>query len=215
MKRESVTLLPLVFNSSFRIPNSLFSFGGGIMSRSRSKMLALAALALTLVFAVMLTPPPQIDAADHGDAPLVAQDQACDIADFFLFLDPNDNSRVVIAATVHGFIVPNEAVNFGIFDPNVRYRFEIETTGDARPDGFVDIRFTNRNQSSTQVQVATVTLPNGRTFTANATPPNLNDTAPTPNITTDSVSGVTFFAGLVDDPFNFDITGFNRFVAAV
>jgi hypothetical protein len=29
--------------------------------------------------------------------------------------------------TVSGFIVPAEAVNFGIFDHNVRYRFELET----------------------------------------------------------------------------------------
>src|SRR5437763_1653029 len=34
-------------------------------------------------------------------------------------------------------------------------------------------------------------------------------------VTTDPASGVSFFAGLTDDPFFFDIVGFNRFVASV
>src|SRR5215204_2042392 len=73
-------------------------------------------------------------AADHGDAPFIAGDQACDIADVYFFLDPNDNTQVFIGATFRGFIASGENVNFGIFDPNVRYRFLIENTGDAVPD---------------------------------------------------------------------------------
>src|SRR4051812_29791505 len=188
------------------------------MIRSRSKKLALAALALTIVASIMLTPAPPIDAADHGDAPFVAQDQGADIADVFIFLDPNDNSKVILAVTVHGFIVPNEAVNFGVFDPNIRYRFEIEKTGDPKPDAFIDVRFSPKDAASNQAQTATVNftgIVNDRTFTAPTTVPNLNDVGPTPVVTQDSTSGVSFFAGLVDDPFNFDITGFNRFTAAV
>jgi hypothetical protein len=40
-------------------------------------------------------------------------------------------------------------------------------------------------------------------------------TAPTPTVTTDATTGISFFAGLTDDPFFFDVTGFNRFVASV
>jgi hypothetical protein len=185
------------------------------MIRSRNKRLAAGILALSLALAIVLVPASRLDAADHGDAPFVANDQGADIADVFIFLDPNDNTRIVIAVTIHGFIVPNEAVNFGIFDPNIRYRFEMDTNGDPKPEGYLDIRFTPKTQASTQAQTATINLPNGRTFTALSTVPTLNDVGPTPVITTDGVSGVTFFAGLVDDPFNFDITGFNRFTAAV
>src|SRR3982751_1844842 len=187
------------------------------MIRSRGKKLALGALALTIVASIVLTPAPPIDAADHGDAPFVAQDQAADIADVFIFLDPNDNSKIILAVTIHGFIVPNEAVNFGVFDPNVRYRFEIEKTGDPKPDAFIDVRFSPKDAASTQAQTATINftgIANDRTFTAPTTVPNLNDVGPSPTITTDSTSGISFFAGLVDDPFNFDITGFNRFTAA-
>lgn len=185
------------------------------MIRSRNKRMALGVLVLTAMLIVAFAPASRLDAADHGDAPALANDQGADIADVFIFLDPNDNSKVIIAVTIHGFIVPNEAVNFGVFDPNIRYRFELETNGDAKPDQFLDVRFTPKTAASTQQQTATINLPNGRTFTALSTTPTLADVGPSPVITNDSVSGVNFFAGLVDDPFNFDITGFNRFTAAV
>jgi hypothetical protein len=178
-------------------------------------MTALAALALTFAMVIGFTPAPPATAADHGDAPAVANDQGADIADVYIFLDPNDNSRVIFGATIHGFIVPNEMVNFGVFDENIRYRFELETTGDARPDRFIDVRFTPKNQSSSQAQIATVTLPNGATFTAPSTVPTLDPNPPNPVITRDSSSAVDFFAGVVDDPFNFDITGFSRYASPV
>jgi hypothetical protein len=66
-----------------------------------------------------------VQAADHGDAPALASDPGADIADLFFFLDPSDNTQAVLIGTVHGFIVPGEAANVAIFDPAVRYRFEI------------------------------------------------------------------------------------------
>lgn len=190
------------------------------MIRSRKRM-ALVALALTVVLSIMLTPAPTIDAADHGDAPLTAQDLGADLNDDYMFLDPNDNSKVIIIMTVHGFIVPAEASNFGIFDPSIRYRFEIENTGDAKPDAFIDVQFTPRVavNGAPQAQTATVTctgFANNRVFTAPSTnSSNTADVAPTPVITTDSTTGISFFAGLTDDPFFFDIPAFGRFVASV
>ncbi len=64
-------------------------------------------------------------AADHRDAPTLAYDAASDIADLYFFRDPTDTGKVVLIGTVAGFIVPGEASNQGIFDPVVRYRFEI------------------------------------------------------------------------------------------
>ena len=85
-----------------------------------------------------------VRAADHGDAPAVAGDQAADLADLYFFLDPNNNNKVVLIATVRGFIVPGEAVNFAIFDPNVRFRFEFENTGGVMPNFFIDVSFDRR-----------------------------------------------------------------------
>jgi hypothetical protein len=169
--------------------------------------------------AILLSPATRLNAADHGDAPLTAHDIGADLNDAYLFLDPNDNSRVIMIMTVHGFIVPGENGNFGIFDPAIRYRFEIETTGDAKPDGFIDVRFSPRVANAAgvpQAQTATINLPNGRTFTAPSTnSSNTAAAAPTPVLTTDSQSGVIFFAGLTDDPFFFDIPAFGRFNASI
>lgn len=156
-------------------------------------------------------------AADHGDAPNVAGDQDADLADVFVFLDPNDNSKLCIVGTFHGFIVPNEAVNFGVFDPATTYRFEIENTGDFKADKTIDVNFTEKVTSGATPQTATVTI-SGKpkvTFSAPTTPPSLAATAPTPVVTTDPATGIAFYAGENDDPFIFDITGFARFVASV
>jgi hypothetical protein len=188
------------------------------MHSSRTKS-ALPVLILLLSIAVILVPSTRLDAADHGDAPLTAHDLGADLNDAYMFLDPNNNSRVIMIMTVHGFIVPGENSNFGIFDPALRYRFEIETTGDARPDKFIDVRFSPRIANSAgvpQAQMATITLPNGRTFTAPSTnSSNSTDTPPAQVLTTDSQTDVIFFAGLTDDPFFFDIPAFARFNGSI
>lgn len=176
-------------------------------------------LTLAVAMALLITPAPPMDAADHGDAPLTAHDLGADLNDVYMFLDPTDNARLILIMTVHGFIVPGEASNFGIFDPALRYRFELEKTGDARSDAFIDVRFSPRVANTAgvaQPQTATVSLPNGITFTAPSTnSSNTADVAPTPVLTTEPQSGVIFFAGLTDDPFFFDIPAFGRFNASI
>ncbi len=192
-----------------------------ISPRSNNCRLALGALALTIIAAIILTPPQRLEAADHGDAPATSNDLGADINDVYIFLDPTDNTKVVMILTVHGFIVPGENGNFGIFDPALRYRFAIENTGDAKPDVFADVQFSQRLAVGgvAQAQTATISFSGfggNRTFTAPAT--NSSPTAevsPTPVITTDGPSGVGFYAGLADDPFFFDIPAFGRFVASV
>jgi hypothetical protein len=159
-------------------------------------------------------------AADHAEAPLVEADQAADIADLYAFLDPADNSKVILAFDVHGFIVPGENSNLGSFDPDVLFKFDIENTGDAVPDRSLLVRF-SKQTSRSQPQIATILLRDG------SKPPLVDFTAPTtlssntasvataPLVTTDPASGVSFFAGLTDDPFFFDIPAFNRFVGSV
>ncbi len=183
----------------------------------------LAALTAGLTFLAGL--PPGM-AADHGDAPFVSGSVPnADIGDGFLFLDPTDppgNQRLVIAMTLQGFIPAGEAVNFSVFDPLLRYRFELETTGDARPDRFITVRFSRKVTSGLTPQTATVTIEgrNGRRlarFQAPTTPSSLGNTSPVPVVTpvTTRLGPVDFFAGEVDDPFTFDIPGFARFVTSV
>ncbi len=169
----------------------------------------------SLVLATVLFPLGRIKAADHGDAPASSNDRSCDIADVYAFLDPNDNTKVILAMTVQGFIVPSEAVNFGIFDPNVGYLIDLETTGDARTDHQIEITFTEKINSAATPQTAYIGSSFFPTFSAPTTPATLNPTGPDPVITTDPNTGISFYAGLTDDPFFFDIPAFSRFVASV
>ena len=166
-----------------------------------------------------------VRAADHGDAPNLAADQGADLGDVYFFLDPNDNTKAVLIMTVHGFIAPGEAVNFAIFDEKIRYRFGLENTGDAKVDSFIDVTFSARSADPgpagkeilqiPRAQTAAIKLPNGNTFNAPVLNPSLAATPPAQTVTTDPASGVSFFAGEVDDPFFFDIPGFSRFIASV
>ncbi len=184
------------------------------MASPRKQISVIVAVAVALVSALMFTPATHIEAADHGDAPYNSSDQGIDGGDAYAFLDPADNSRVILALTSRGFIAAGENNNFGQFDPAVRYRFEIETTGDARPDRFINVTFSRRTGTLTP-QTATVELMDGQTFTAPTTPPSVcimgtANCPPAPTITDFASSNgtVRFFAGMRDDTFNFDIPGF-------
>jgi len=187
------------------------------MISKKNRNRALVALALLLALSFQLTTPPQSNASDHIDGPQLANDHASDINDMYFFLDPNNNTRVVMIMTVNPFLISSEIIGQAIFDHNLRYRFEIENTGNAEPDLFVDVRFTRGVGRETGPQTATITLPGGRTFTAPTNVPtqgaDTNDIEPPAlNVTTDATSGASFFAGISDDPFFLDNTAANRFV---
>ncbi len=181
-----------------------------------------------------------IYAADHGDAPNMAADQGADIADLYTFVDPVDPTKVVLIGTIHGFIVPSEANNFAIFDEDLRYSFHIENTGDSTPDMFIDVTFnqpqrppdgsflpgfktTARTNQDAFIKfrgkVPTDLVgakgnsfaPVMQTSLAGATPDLTTGVTALKNAKAESL-GIEFFAGEVDDPFFFDIPGFNRFV---
>jgi hypothetical protein len=175
---------------------------------SLSSMLALSA-AFTL--------PNTLRAADHGDGTSASIDRSADIGDVYFFTDPTDATKVVIIGTIQGFIVPSEAGNFGIFDHNVRCRFDIENTGDAVFDKAIDVTFSPRatTAAAAQTQIATIAYAGFGTLppaTAPVTNPTLANSA-NPQVVTALPGGIDFFAGITDDPFFFDIVGFNRFVA--
>ncbi len=183
----------------------------------------------------------RLRASDHIDSPAVAQDRGADIADVWAFLDPNDNSQVVLIASTQGFIVSGEHFGMVIFDPTIRYRFEIENTGDAKPDLFLDVTY-SPGVGRLTAQTASVTLSknsNGSghgdgsdkdkdrgeghgdrpivdfdAVTTIATQEPQPVPPPAPVVSVDPRTGVKFFAGAADDPFFLDDTGANRFVAS-
>lgn len=177
-------------------------------------------MASAFVAAVSLANIPFLMAADHAESPIVESDQGADIADLYAFLDPNDPSRTILAFDVHGFIVPGENSNLAAFDPDVRFSFSIENTGDAKTDKTIDVSF-SRPTGRGVPQLAEVVIPGKRKkddirFYAPSTPGSATDKeAKPPTLTLDPATGIIFFAGLRDDPFFFDIPAFNRFQSSV
>ena len=181
---------------------------------SRAAATVLATLAIAIAIAIGAA---RVQASDHIDGPQLANDHASDINDMYFFLDPNDNSQAVMVMTINPFLISSEIIGQAIFDHNIRYRFEIENTGDAQTDIFVDVRFTRGVGRETAPQTATVTLPTGQSFTAPTNIPSqgedVADIQPPPlTVTTDPTSGASIFAGVTDDPFFLDNTAANRFV---
>jgi hypothetical protein len=180
---------------------------------------AIAAVFTTIGFAT-----PAIRAADHLEAPIVAQDLGADIADVFFFLDPNDPNFAVCAVTTHSFITPSENANAGFFDDTLRFRFAFENTGDTKQDYFIDVTHSKQTSRTVQQTASVVVgpkaglLPKGREFKALTTisraafgpmgAPTFGggtSAQQTPQITTDGQTGISYFGGLIDDPFFFDL----------
>src|SRR5215472_13455539 len=143
------------------------------MFHSRRRKIAAAALVVVAGIAIFTLQARHMKAADHAEATGVAGDPGADIADVFTFLDPNDNSKVVLAMDVEGFVVPSELSNLSFFAPDVTFRFEIENTGDARPDEFLEVTFSPQTSRSSP-QTATVRL-----FRKDPRAPSFKFTAPT------------------------------------
>jgi len=184
------------------------------MIRKINKKLVFGALVLSLVLAFQTIPPTQTaNASDHIDSPIITHDRSSDLADTYAFLDPNDNSKVVLIMSTQGFVVSGEHFGMAIFDSNIRYRFEIENTGDAKADTFVDVYY-SKGLGRVTPQTATIELPNGKKFTAPTTVSNQEYTAPEFVITNNSENNAAFYAGVADDPFFLDDTGANRMVAS-
>lgn len=193
------------------------------MIKLKFRLAAIILSLFVLVAGTLLTPFSVSRAADHADSTSVSADPGSDLADTFAFLDPNDNSKVILALTFSGFIVPGQGGNLSFFPHDIKYRIEIENTGDAVADRFIDITFSQQT-SRTAPQIATVemtgrkgvrTPPFFAKFNAPTTVANTSPTAPPFVVTRDPVSQISFFAGLTDDPFYFDGVGFSRFISSV
>src|SRR5678815_5231367 len=119
----------------------------------------LAFLVVTAItFFNILIPLPAVQAADHAESTSVAGDPGADIGDVYAYLDPKDNTKVILAIDVEGFVVPSEGLNLSFFGPDILYRFEIENTGDSIADTYLDITFSPQTSRSA-AQTATISLP--------------------------------------------------------
>jgi Domain of unknown function (DUF4331) len=148
----------------------------------------LAAATVGLVLAAPVT------AADHLDGAQVKTNGAADINDVYVF-EGADPANTFIGLTVN----PAAGVISGTtFDPAATYVINVDTSGDTTPENVYAFDFAAVAGST---QAYTVTM-NGAPFGAGVT-----DTPAS------IATGGQLFAGLVDDPFFFDLDGFVHFKA--
>ncbi len=136
---------------------------------------------------------PAAQAADHIDAPLSSVDPAADIADFFAWSRHGEEDKVIAAITFAG---AGASTSEGVYDDEVLYTIHIDTDGDAEPDENVYIRFGESSSGDWGVQV--LGLPGGDATVEGPVETEI-----------DAGNGLTVYAGLRDDPFFFDFTGYS------
>jgi hypothetical protein len=155
------------------------------------------------------TPAP---AADHKDAPVVAERPPADINDVYIF---KRNGRLVVAMTVNPVSDPDFNGTYH-FSPDALYRFAFDTSGDGATDRAIDVTFSpiTGGLSGGAVQTFTARFPDGTVVRGQTTPPTTLADSPNLPVVTNGPNGIRIFAGQRDDPFFFDLVGFNRFVAA-
>jgi Domain of unknown function (DUF4331) len=163
--------------------------------------------------ALLLTamPTPAI-AADHRDSPVVDDDPAADINDVYMFRDPANLNRLVLVLSTYPLEDPRFATSYQ-YDPDVIFQIGFDTKGDGTFTSKVTASFSPLTDGPGSQQTFTLTLPNGKSVTGNVTKPTIQAPEPTPIVTTQD--NITVFAGPRDDPFFFDLIGFNRVVAKI
>ena len=148
--------------------------------------------------------------ADHRDAPGISERPTADINDVYAFLAPDDPDQLVLVMTINPVSDPGFAPTYA-FWPNVLYRFTIYTDSAARRERRINVVFSTVSGGEQSLRAR---FPGGIVVTGDATPPSVG-TEPNEPIINDGPAGsdIQVFAGQSDDPFFFDLVGFNRFRA--
>jgi len=108
--------------------------------------LALVGAALALLMLRLGPGPSSAKAASHREAPLISNDPAADITDFFMFrsTEPGQGDKVELIMDVIPGEEPSAGPNYYNFDPSVAYRFHVDNNKDGTADDVeFEVRFTN------------------------------------------------------------------------
>lgn len=131
-------------------------------------------------------------AADHAEAPGAAGDPAGDIADYYAWAS---DGTIKAALTFDGLRAPGDGASY---DADMLYTLHFDLDGDAVSDHDIHVRFGQNSAGAWGVQA--MGFPGAGAAVQGA----VETVIPAP--------GGMLFAGLRDDPFFFDLTGFTNVV---
>lgn len=153
------------------------------------EMLLRVLLSITLPLALLVN----VQAADHLDSPSVQADHSVDINDLYAFQSPSNPNNIVFVMTVN----PLAGVLSGTaFNPRAVYEFGIDLDGDAAPDFAYRFYFSAARRGA---QRFIVIDRGGRAGGVGRT-----------GASSSLRGGGRVTAGVFDDPFFFDLAGFNN-----
>jgi hypothetical protein len=135
-----------------------------------------------------------LQAADHAEAPESGSDPAADLADLYAW--HTDDSTLVTVLTFAGLSVSGDPA---LYDADVLYGIHIDNDGDAIADHDVWVRFGQDSLGGWGLQVVGMPGTGAPVF------------GPVEHVI--AAPGGRIFAGLRDDPFFFDLAGFNTTVS--
>jgi len=164
-------------------------------------------------------------AADHRDAPTIDDYSAIDINDVYMFRDPlcttaNCTSpNLVVALSTQAVADPQFGSSYH-FQENALYRLNFTTRQDAKPTAHIDFVFSPFANGpacpapAPACQTYRAVFPNkvvieGKAVQGTSAPNHID---PTPFFA--GSGNIKVFAGPRQDPFFFDLVGFNRAVAS-
>lgn len=137
---------------------------------------------------------PDAQAADHIDAPIASSDAATDITDFYAW---HQDDRIVAAIGFAGFDVPGSE---GTYDEAALYGIHVDNDGDNEADQTIWVRFGEASDGSWGVKFEGI--PGGDAEVIGPV-----------NADLDAGLNLHAFAGVRDDPFFFDLDGFQATLA--
>lgn len=163
-------------------------------NRNRSTKLLTA-----VTFAFLAGVPGLARGADHMEAPATAADPAADIADVYAW---HDGGRLITAITFAGLRAPM-AGQSGTYDEDVLYEVRIGRAGGTFPSTY---------EADVRIGLRFAQVNGNWIVTASNVPGTSGDiTGQVETVVEDQ--GVKLYAGLRDEPFFFDLEGFNNTLA--
>ncbi len=148
-------------------------------------------------------------AADHLDAPAVGGTTA-DITDFYAFEGANSDNTVLVA-NVQGLLAPGSTAEF---DENILVEINIDNDGDLVEDLIIQAIPRNGTMYFFGPYRPSVT---GLNSTINEEAQYLGqvEISTGANAISSSANGISYFAGLREDPFFFDSSQFNAIIGGM
>ena len=184
------------------------------------RRLEAALLGMTAALSFSLSMP--AIAADHRDAPTIDDYSAIDINDVFMFRDPPCTTGVcgspnlVVALSTQALADPQFGSSYH-FQENALYRLNFTTRKDADPTAHIDFVFGPFGNgpacpTGAACQTYRAVFPNNSVVEGLATQGTAGATHNAPIVTT--AGDIKVFAGPREDPFFFDLVGFNRTIGS-